>query len=188
MVSVKRLDLIQRSIHRAARDRPDLRVEWLHIGDGPDRARLERESGDAPPNVRTRFYGQLSATAMMNVYRSTPIDVFVNLSWMEGTPVSLMEAASCSIPIVATAVGGNPDLVSAVNGTLLASDPSELEVAAALVAFADGSEEVLAKGRAARQVWATKYEAAANYKSFAAMLRSLRGGVALSGCRSAGAP
>ena len=54
-------------------------------------------------------------------------DLFVFMSLQEGLPVAPMEAMSCSLPVVCTAIRGNIDLVEdGVNGLLIANDPDEL--------------------------------------------------------------
>jgi len=43
---------------------------------------------------------------VLNYYASNPVDVFINTSSSEGLPVSIMEAMSFGIPVIATNVGG----------------------------------------------------------------------------------
>jgi glycosyltransferase involved in cell wall biosynthesis len=49
-------------------------------------------------------------------------DVFVLSSRTEGTPISLLEAIHAGVPIVATVVGGVPDVVSAKEAVLVESE------------------------------------------------------------------
>ena len=46
-------------------------------------------------------------------------DLFVNMSLSEGIPVSIMEAISFGIPIIATNVGGNAEIVNDETGVLI---------------------------------------------------------------------
>jgi glycosyltransferase involved in cell wall biosynthesis len=171
MVPVKRVDLIREAIETAARRRPDLHIVWNHIGDGPLRREVEAAARSLPLNARVTFHGQLTAGDMLAVYRRTPIDVFVNVSTYEGTPVSLMEAASCGMPIVATAVGGNPEVVSDSNGRLLPADPSASQVADALLAVAtELNADALRTG--SRRTWRERYYNETNFQQFASRLRS----------------
>jgi glycosyltransferase involved in cell wall biosynthesis len=76
--------------------------------------------------------------------------VAVNCSRNEGTPVALIEAMAAGRPVVATAVGGTPDLLGGGSrGRLVpAADPEALS--AAVAAALDGGPEVDAARRAAQ--------------------------------------
>jgi glycosyltransferase involved in cell wall biosynthesis len=54
-------------------------------------------------------------------------DLFALTSRTEGTPMTLLEAIQASVPVVACAVGGVPDVISAAEGLLVPADrPAEL--------------------------------------------------------------
>ncbi len=174
-VPVKRLDLLLSGVAALARQRPSLRVEWTHFGTG----KLQDELTTAahrifPPNATVRFEGYATQRALFDWYGAHPIDVFVNVSASEGTPVSIMEAIACGIPVLATAVGGNPEIVEARNGLLLPADPGPEEVARGLAAFASGGGSLGALRAGSRAVWAEKYDASRNYAAFADLLASCR--------------
>jgi glycosyltransferase involved in cell wall biosynthesis len=77
-------------------------------------------------------------------------DIFTLPSWAEGLPVSVLEAMACELPIVATQVGGVPDVVSADCGELVPpKQPARL--AEALNRFIDDSALRRTAGRAARE-------------------------------------
>ena len=61
--------------------------------------------------------------------------MFINVSSTEGIPVSIMEAMSFGIPVIATAVGGTPEIVNNENGYLLSKDPSAKELAEVIQNF-----------------------------------------------------
>ena len=63
----------------------------------------------SPSNLRWTLHGQVPNAEVFNTYRSRPTDLFANTSLSEGIPVSIMEAQSCGIPILAPAVGGIPE-------------------------------------------------------------------------------
>ena len=86
------------------------RVDDVHvalIGDGPERSRLEQLRDELGLASRLHFTGLLSE--LENVYPD--LDCVVNSSRNEGTPVALIEAMAAGVPVVATAVGGTPDLL-----------------------------------------------------------------------------
>jgi glycosyltransferase involved in cell wall biosynthesis len=83
----------------------------------------------------------------------------------------LMEAVSCGIPVVATAVGGNPEIVSAANGALVDAEVDPSGLASAMLAVLESPGD---RRAASRGVWARKYDADKNYEDFAHELAALR--------------
>jgi glycosyltransferase involved in cell wall biosynthesis len=177
IVPIKRVDLILKGLTRAAQLRPDIKFSWHHFGDGPLKAALEEEARTGlPDNAKAHFPGYPGLADLMRFYETQPVDAFLNASVSEGTPVAIMEAASCGIPLIATAVGGNPEIVSPTNGALLSANPSPDEVAGALLALIQDREGNAALRDASRRVWRTKYNAATTYAAFAQRLVELRAG------------
>jgi glycosyltransferase involved in cell wall biosynthesis len=77
------------------------------IGDGPQRAELERAGLEHPGVEKVRFHGAVPDAGKL--FRA--FDLLVLSSRSEGTPIVLFEAMSAGIPIVATTVGGVPDVL-----------------------------------------------------------------------------
>ena len=175
IVPVKRLGLLLDGIATAARLRPEQKFEWIHFGDGKGRRSLERKmSRKFPFNVQGRFVGDVPNHEIMRHYRNHPCDVFVNVSETEGgAPVSIQEAISCGIPVVATSVGGNPEIVSEKNGLLLSPDPTPEEIAAALLKICDNPSLSAEMRKESRLVWRESYNADINFRSFAERLKSI---------------
>jgi glycosyltransferase involved in cell wall biosynthesis len=177
LVSLKRIDLLIKGIGDAAKLRPNQPFEWNHFGTGPLQELLERLARDTlPGNVTHNFRGYVSQDHLMQFYRDNPVDVFVNVSETEGTPVAAMEAISCGIPIVATAVGGNPEITTEENGLLLAPDPSTSEIAHALLFFIDSPEAAVSKRKGSRVLWERRYNSERNFAEFVTRLRAVRKG------------
>ena len=117
----------------------------LVIGDGPERDRLERETQARRMEHAVHFLGHRDdARAWL-----PGMDVYVNSSISEGISLTILEAMAAGVPVVATAVGGTPEIVTDEVGRLVpARDPSA--VAAALEALADRPSLRATLGRAAR--------------------------------------
>ncbi len=172
--SVKRVDLILEGIKTAASQRPTQQFEWTHIGNGARRMKLQRLADESfPPNSKGCLPGYTSKEALLAFYRDTPVDVFINASETEGTPVAVMEAVSCGIPVIASSVGGNKEIVGERNGVLVGENPTPQEIADAIVSILDHPTTSDIRG-ASRAVWAERYNADANYEAFAERLIAIR--------------
>ena len=123
MTGVKDTNAILEIVH-AARVRGVDAVLCL-VGDGPDRGRLEQVAHDLGIARATYFVGYQPDVA--GYYRL--FDAFLLPSVNEGTPVSAIEALASGTPVVATRVGGVPDVVrDQVDGFLV--EPGDTEAAA----------------------------------------------------------
>ena len=95
------------------------------VGDGPDRERLEQHAHDLGIARSTFFVGYQEDIA--GYYRL--FDAFLLPSLNEGTPVSAIEALASATPVVATRVGGIPDVVrDGLDGFLV--EPGDTDAAA----------------------------------------------------------
>ena len=117
LVPVKRVHLIPLSLQLVERE-----VIWTHIGGGNCQHEVENEMIHLSDNVKVNLLGQLSHDDVLNYYSNDQVDLFINVSSSEGLPVSIMEAFANGIPVIATAVGGSPEIVEDECGYLL--DPN----------------------------------------------------------------
>lgn len=115
------------------------------VGDGPQRAELERRVATLGIGASVTFAGYCNQDDVQQHLSDT--DVFVLPSFAEGVPVSLMEAMAMSRPVVATNVGGVTELVlNGVNGIVVApGDAIALE--AAISELADDADRRARLGR-----------------------------------------
>jgi colanic acid/amylovoran biosynthesis glycosyltransferase len=99
------------------------------VGDGPDRASLERFALRHNLVGKVRFEGSVNQDRIRHFYEQA--DIFVLPSFAEGVPVVLMEAMSMGIPCISTRISGIPELIrDGVDGLLVSpSDPEELAAA-----------------------------------------------------------
>ena len=175
---VKRVDLLLESIANVARQRPSQKIEWHHFGNGETAGVREnlQEYADQilPANARAFFPGYSTQQALMDFYRANPIDIFINVSASEGTPVSSMEAISCGIPVIATGVGGNREIVTDRNGILLSPNPSPQEIADVIFFVQDSPELITRKRKESRALWSERYNAEKNFKAFIRSIKSVR--------------
>jgi N-acetyl-alpha-D-glucosaminyl L-malate synthase BshA len=81
--------------------------ELLLIGDGPERTRIERVVHDLGLSPSVRFYGM--QLGFVEVLRAS--DVFLLTSQTESFGLAALEGLACGVPVVATRVGGLPEVV-----------------------------------------------------------------------------
>ena len=167
---VKRLDRMVDALRLLADRHRNIRMTWTHVGGGPlleETMALARLKLAGLDNLDFRFTGELPHHAVKARYLDAPVDMLVNTSESEGVPVSIMEAMSAGVPVVAPDVGGISSLVSGRCGVLLSPHPDAREIADAMdrVAFADGHDRLRAN---ARQAIEAGFDAAWNYRDFVA--------------------
>lgn len=116
LVPVKRLELLlQACAELRARD---VVFRCVIVGDGKSREDLLAEHTRLRLGTTVEFVGAAEQTAVLAWWQRASAAVLT--SEREGMPVSLMEAAACGVPAVATAVGGVPELVDdGVSGLLV---------------------------------------------------------------------
>jgi glycosyltransferase involved in cell wall biosynthesis len=142
-----------RAFHEATRRcRVDLR---LHIvGEGADRTKAQRfvvEQGIA--NLVT-FHGERDDPECV----LKDGNIFLMSSRTEGTPLALLEAMSCGLPVIATAVGGIPQIVSEKVGQLVDAG-DEIAMADSLVKLAENQQQRHSLGDAARKLVDDRFSA-----------------------------
>ncbi|MGI9543360.1 MAG: glycosyltransferase [Cyclobacteriaceae bacterium] len=171
ILEVKQLDLLLDSLMLLANETSSKRIIWSHIGEGPLKGKLERIiQNSCPQNLECIFLGQLTNKKVLRFYRENPVDIFANVSKSEGVPVSIMEAQSCGIPVLAPKVGGIPEIVNNENGVLLNSNPTKQIIKDAL--FRTLSDDIKSRRSKSRLNWERNYRARENYRAFYGMLTS----------------
>lgn len=141
---------------------------WL-AGDGLLRRKLEHLVVSSQLDRSVRFLGQLPHSGIIDLYRTKAVTCTVLASLDEGIPVSLMEAMSFGVPVVATGVGGIPELLAGGCGiTVPPRDPAALANGIAEVLTDDGVRVGLA--RAGRQRIEAEYSVEHNVKLLSELL------------------
>jgi len=138
-------------------------VALLVLGDGPERAELERRAGELGLADRVRFLGAGTRDDVIALFRA--VDAALLTSAWENLPHTLLEALATGTPVIATAVGGIPEVVrDEENGLLvpprdIAAIASAIDrlvhddaLRASLAAAAAPSVEELAEPRILRRI------------------------------------
>lgn len=135
------------------------------IGDGPDRPAMEQLARELGIAERVRFHGEVDdAAAFLPAF-----DALVLSSRSEGTPIVVLEAMRAALPVIATSVGGVPDLVSdPQTGWLVPAESPEALAAAISAAFSQPGEAERRGAAGAERLrreydpvrWVERYDAA----------------------------
>jgi glycosyltransferase involved in cell wall biosynthesis len=126
------------------------------VGDGPERASLDRRSAAAAgAGCPIRLLG--SREGMARLLRA--FDVLVLSSRTEGTPMILLEALAAGVPVVSFAVGGVPDVIDQASGWLVPSGDT-VGLAAAVRQVLEHPLEAARRAGEARRVLETRFGAA----------------------------
>ena len=127
----------------ALRRLSDLPVRVSILGTGRDAAWLRERARRLGVGCRITWHGMVPKAAQL----FDAFDLFVLSSRTEGTPIVLFEAMAARIPIVATRVGGVPDVVDETGAVLVPPDDPAALAAAIRTVFSDRRA---ARGRALR--------------------------------------
>lgn len=170
LVALKRVDRIIEALSKL--EEKDFGVEWIHFGGGTlfDEIKIKAES----KLKTTKYYlkGNMSNADVMKEYTKLSTDIFVNVSETEGLPISIMEATSFGIPVIATDVGGTSEIVSeGKNGFLLHKDFTDEQLCDLLEKIVKMSdEEYMTLRQSSRKMYLDKFECSRNVEKFLSFL------------------
>ena len=174
MEPVKAPMTLARAFVRAVTERPELRgsLRLAMIGDGtlyPEVRELLETAGMADlawlPGARNDIAGLLRS-----------LDVFALPSLAEGISNTVLEAMASGVPVVATRVGGNPELVAEGETGALVAPGDEEGLAAALTGYAGDPKARWEHGAAARRRAVRQFSIDAMVASYLALYERLLGG------------
>ena len=148
----------------------------LHlVGDGPDRAWLEREASALKVADKVIFEGRVDQDGLMTLYAET--DIFVLTSLAEGIPMVLMEAMAMEIPCIAPQITGIPELIeNGMDGMLFPVADVE-HLVRVIRCLLESPDLRLKIGQRARARVQRDYDMALNTERFAALLQQQLGRV-----------
>jgi sugar transferase (PEP-CTERM/EpsH1 system associated) len=129
LLQVARLDYLKdhatavRTLQNVLGERPQARL--ILVGDGPERGRIEEEIRQRSLTGQVLFLGQRGDVARL----LQAADVFLLTSISEGIPLTVIEAMSAGLPVVATRVGGVGEIVQEGTTGLLAASGDDRALA-----------------------------------------------------------
>jgi glycosyltransferase involved in cell wall biosynthesis len=149
-----------------ARDGLDLRL--VLVGDGEERAGLERRAGELGLGERVTFLGRRPRDAVRDVLGGAHAFALASVTTAqgkkEGVPVALMEALATGLPVVATAMSGVGELVADGETGLLVPEGDPAALAAALARLAGDPALAARLGAAGRAKVLEEYDLRRNVR------------------------
>lgn len=161
---VKRVELIVEGLSNLKSNK---KVKWIHFGDGIEKEKIEKKVLEKLKNIDYELRGHISNQEILKFYKENNIKVFLSTSLSEGLPVSMMEAQSFGIPIIATNVGGVKEIVNEKTGILLSANPQIDEITEALEKIINLDEKEYNNLRKnSYEYWSENFRAEKNYRKF----------------------
>ena len=160
----KRIDLI---IDALSAIENQFELTWTHIGSGSLEEKIKKYSMKKLKKTKCIFLGQIPNSEVKKYYENNSVSLFINTSKYEGIPVSIMEAQSFGIPVIATNVGGVSEVVNNNVGKLVDEnikfDELSFEIKKILL---KENEEIRSLRESAFNNWKKNFDADKNYKLF----------------------
>jgi glycosyltransferase involved in cell wall biosynthesis len=168
LVPIKDVPTFLRAARIVRETRPEAR--FALVGDGEERPALESLCRELDLDGKVTFFGWRRDLAA--VYGD--LDVVVNASRNEGTPVALIEALAAAKPVVATRVGGTPDLLGEGERGRLVPPAEPLALARAVLETLEESEAARRRAQAGREHVLARHSSDRLVRDVDALYRELR--------------
>lgn len=128
LVPIKGFDILVKAASNLLEEQKN--VYFLIVGDGASRAELTNDIKISGLESHIILTGHKERDEVLSIVKSS--DIFIMPSRYEGTPIALLEAGSLGIPIVATEVGGIPELIQNQTHALLVPPDDPFALAGAV--------------------------------------------------------
>lgn len=146
---------------------PKDQFQWVHIGDGSPQfsGPLKQYTQDA--GIDFTFLGHYHQDQIHAYYAEHDILCFINLSYMEGVPVSIMESMMHGVPCIATQVGGTAELIQEnENGHLIPVIINASRVAELIKNLSENAALWNSFSKKSRALFEEKFNSENNYRQF----------------------
>lgn len=138
-------DVLLKAAARVVRRVPD--VKFHVVGDGPRRQELEQQASALRISAHVSFLGHRSDVPAVLAQS----DIFAFPSFMEASPNAVIEAMAAGLPIVATRVGGIPEVIEHERSGLLVAPGDDRALAGGILRLIERPELAAQVGEAARE-------------------------------------
>lgn len=173
IVQVARLDYLKdhatalRALHTLLVRRADAKL--LLVGEGPERPSIEQLIGELGIAPAVRLLGLRQDVARL----LGAADVFLLSSISEGIPLTIIEAMAAGVPVVATRVGGIPEMIEDSRTGLLAPAKDAVTLAEQIARLAEDRDLSAAIARAGREVALRLFSEQQMHQRYAALYEEM---------------
>ena len=166
---VKRVYLIAEALQHI-----NIQLTWYHIGDQNLEAKndptIEKyqvaiEALKHKTNIHYKALGKYSHQQVFDFFKSTAVSVFISTSSAEGLPISIMEAMSFGIPILATDVGACNEMINSETGLLMPANVNPQQIADFIISLIPNSQSAEFR-QGIRLYWQQHFNLESNHKAF----------------------
>lgn len=170
VIPVKRVQLIANIVRKLNKK---IKIHWTHIGGGSQLEKMKNDYSDLIEIGIITLIGSLPHNQVVDYYKEHHFDLFINLSLSEGIPQAIMEAISFGIPVIATNVGGNCEIVKDnISGFLVDVEINENQIIQIIEKYYKLPEdEIIKKRKNTRSFWEKTFNTKINEKYFINELR-----------------
>lgn len=144
----------------------DFRAKWVHFGIGGDKdnEQVYHSIKGLPPHIQVELKGFTDNRKILEFYKNNPVNLFINVSTIEGLSVAMIEALSFGIPLIGTDINGTKEIVTKETGFLIPIDFDCRQVAGIINDFRKSDQQKMRK--AARLHYEKHFNAEINNKKF----------------------
>ena len=140
---------------------------WIHHGEGKTIENVEELLAKNGANITFQLSKKKEDyLEVLELMKKSSPDLFINLSSTEGLPVTLIEAMSFGIPLLANKVGSCHELFKANIGVLVEKDEEEKNIALKIDQLIANPNQLL-QTEEIKTYWETNFSAKKNYREFA---------------------
>ena len=167
VVYQKGLDLLVEALSKLI----DLPWELSIIGDGSYKEHLQQRIEMLGLTSRIRFHGWCNKEELLPILAQSHI--FVNPSRHEGMPNAVLEAMACGLPVIATRIAGNEDLVKDGENGLLIGNENVIELQNALRILLNDKQLRQKMGKNSRVIVESKFSWYHSGEEYLALLQKI---------------
>ncbi|MBN1546063.1 MAG: glycosyltransferase [Syntrophaceae bacterium] len=164
---IKRYDLLVEAFSQLDHAKHNLKL--IIAGDGSERHNLETRIRSLPFGNRITLLGE--CRNVHDIYRE--MSLFIQSSQNEGISNTVLEAMASGLPVIGTAVGGNPQLISNGRTGILIPPNSSHAIREAITFYLDHPETIIFHGRNSREAAKTRFSLSRMVKNYQDLYRML---------------
>jgi colanic acid/amylovoran biosynthesis glycosyltransferase len=145
-------------------------IRYRIAGEGPERAAIEAEIARLGLGDRVEMLGSIDEDAVLGLLQSSDALALTSIGKGEAAPVTVMEAMACGLPVIASVIGGTPDMIDDGHDGVLVPQEDVAAIGAALGRLAGDPALRAAMGQAARATAEARFDRRANARALLARI------------------